>query len=70
MINTNCNSNTTTNNNIIKSSSINDRKRTLIEDFIQSNDDNIKIIQIDDHAIEAIFDLLEHPERDVEVIDC
>lgn len=66
----NCNTTNNNNNNIIKSSSINDRKRTLIEDFIQSNDDNIKILQIDDHAIEAIFDLLEHPERDVEVIDC
>ncbi|XP_075678488.1 PI4KA lipid kinase complex subunit hyccin [Dermatophagoides pteronyssinus] len=63
----NCNTTNNNNNNIIKSSSINDRKRTLIEDFIQSNDDNIKIIQIDDHAIEAIFDLLEHPERDVEL---
>lgn len=54
--------------NNIQSSSINDRKRTLIEDFLSSTDDNIKEFQIDDHAIEAIFDLLEHPERDVEVI--
>lgn len=54
--------------NTIQSSSISDRKRTLIEDFLSSSDENIKEFQIDDHAIEAIFDLLEHPERDIEVI--
>ncbi|XP_046919058.2 PI4KA lipid kinase complex subunit hyccin [Dermatophagoides farinae] len=53
--------------NTIQSSSISDRKRTLIEDFLSSSDENIKEFQIDDHAIEAIFDLLEHPERDIEL---
>lgn len=51
---------------IIKTT-INNHKRILIEEFLSSTNEQIKAFQTDDLAIEAIFDCLENPERDIEV---
>ncbi|KPM04154.1 hypothetical protein QR98_0025960 [Sarcoptes scabiei] len=51
---------------IIKTT-INNHKRILIEEFLSSTNEQIKAFQTDDLAIEAIFDCLENPERDIEL---